>query len=111
MSPNDLTEFYTEKTQWIDDFISEFGVAEFHRKHKDILDMCWGKMQNGDYFNIYNKCGNKDYLTWAVKFLSLFIIEGNSGYEFRNNYTEFHCVAKRKYPLNMFWWIGKENKQ
>lgn len=105
---NDLSEYYTTKTAWIDDYIALFGVSEFHKKHWAIINICWGKMKNGDFFNIYNKCKDKEQLCWFVKFLSLFIIEGNSGYEFRNNYTEFHCVQKRKYPLNMFTWIGKK---
>lgn len=110
MNPNDLTEFYTTKIKWIDEYMDLFGVDAFHTKHKSIIDICWGCMQNGDYFNIYNKCKDKSQLTWFVKFLSLFIIEGNSGYEFRNNYTEFHCINKRKYPLNTIFWMGREDK-
>lgn len=108
---NDLSEFYTDRVQWIDEYIAIFGIKSFHSKHQEIINTCFGKMNNGDFFNIYNKCKDKSQLTWLVKFLSLFIIEGNSGYEFRNNYTEFHCVNKRKYPLNMFTWIGKTEKK
>lgn len=102
----DLSVYYTTEIRWVHEYIAEFGLDNFNKKHKAIIDVCWGKMQNGEYFNIHKKCKDTTQLKWFVKFLCLFIIEGNSGYEFRNNYTEFHCVNKRPYPVNLLGLTG-----
>lgn len=106
MTGEDLKSYYTTNTNWTHEYIEEFGLEQFEKKHKAIIAVCWGKMKNGDFFNVYNKCRDKSQLKWFVKFLCLFIIEGNSGYEFRNDYTEFHCVNKRPYPVNLYGLIG-----
>lgn len=106
MTSDDLTPYHTTKIQWIDEYIAEFGLDNFNKTHKSIIDVCWGKMQNGDNFKVYDRCKDKTQLKWFVKFLCLFVIEGNTGYEFRNNCTEFHCINKRPYPLNLLGLIG-----